>query len=250
MATLAFLITVLAGCAMGAINNVAGGAGVLGLLAFEHVWGLPLSAANPTTRPAAFAIGLFSFLGYLRAGHRPPRRVWFASLFAVPGAWAGTRLAIGLPDLAFRCYLSAIMVALLVQMLRKDKRTADRTPHPWFAPVGCFLIGMHLGYAQIGTGLLAILVFSAVYSKDLVAVSAAKSTTVILASMTSVQGFWADDAIEWTPAIALAIGTGIGSFQASRWAVKKGSKALQRVVVGIALLTLAEQVFEIVRLLA
>ena len=50
-------LTVVAGVAMGAINNLAGGAGVLGLLAFEHLFGLPLETANPSTRVAAVAVG-------------------------------------------------------------------------------------------------------------------------------------------------------------------------------------------------
>jgi uncharacterized protein len=245
----AILVTVVAGIAMGAINNVAGGAGVLGLLAFEHACGLPLSFANPSTRPSALAIGVFSFLGYLRAGHRPPLRVWLASVAAIPGAFLGTRLALALPDLVFRSYLAAIMLALLVQMLRPRRATAERPPRPWLAPIGCFLIGAHLGYAQIGTGLVAILVFTTAYSRDLVTVSAAKSTTVILASLASVSGFWSGDAIRWQPALWLALGTAIGAFQASRWAVQKGSAAVRRVVVGIAALTLADQLVHIVRLL-
>ena len=44
-----------AGVAMGAINNIAGGAGVLGLLAFEYGFGMPLDTANPSTRLAAVA---------------------------------------------------------------------------------------------------------------------------------------------------------------------------------------------------
>ena len=229
----AILITVVAGIAMGAINNVAGGAGVLGLLSFEYACGLPLSIANPTTRPSALAIGLFSFLGYLRAGHRPPPGVWLTALTAIPGAWLGTQLALQLPDLMFRSYLMLIMVALLWQMLRKQRIGAPRPARAWLAPVGCFVIGLHLGYVQIGTGLLAILVFTTAYSRDLVTVNAAKSTAVILASLTSMFGFWAEQAIEWEPALWLALGTAIGAFYASKWVVAKGHDPVRRVVIGI-----------------
>src|SRR5262245_51742726 len=67
----AALIYFVAGAAMGWINNVAGGAGVFALWAFQYAGGLELRIANPTARVAAVAIGLFSFLGYLRAGRRP-----------------------------------------------------------------------------------------------------------------------------------------------------------------------------------
>jgi len=79
----AVLITVVAGAAMGWINNVAGGAGMFALWALQYACGLPLAIANPTARVAAVAIGLFSFLGYLRAGHRAPPRAWLHGLCAM-----------------------------------------------------------------------------------------------------------------------------------------------------------------------
>lgn len=102
MEILVLALTALAGVAMGAINNVAGGAGVLALLAFEHLHGLPLPLANASSRVAAVAIGTFSFLGFLRAGRRPPPRAWGQGLLAVPGSLVGSALALELPDLAFR----------------------------------------------------------------------------------------------------------------------------------------------------
>ena len=246
MDLLPILITFIAGLAMGAINNVAGGAGVLGLLSFEYACGMPLSIANPTTRISAVAIGLFSFLGYLRSGHSPSAKAWLISLAAIPGAWLGTELALELPDLVFRTYLSLIMLALLWQMLHKPSKRAQSPKHSWLAPFSCFLIGLHLGYAQVGTGLLAILLFTSTYSRDLITVNAAKSTAVILASVTSLLGFSTVHVIEWQPGLWLAAGTAIGSFYASRWAVAKGSEAIRKVVIGIAILTLAVQVTHIV----
>ena len=55
-----------------------------------------------------------------------------------------------------------------------------------------------------------------------------------------------DGAITWPPAIALAIGCGIGSYLASHWSVKKGADWVRRVVVVIASLALLEQLRQIV----
>ena len=68
MELIAIALTVVAGLLMGAINNIAGGAGVFGLLAFEYGFGMPLATANPSTRLAAVAVGSFACLGFLRAG--------------------------------------------------------------------------------------------------------------------------------------------------------------------------------------
>ncbi len=241
----AIAITVLAGMAMGWINNVAGGAGIFALWAFQYACGLPLDLANPTARVAAVAIGLFSFLGYLRAGHRPSARAWRAALLAVPGALIGSQLALQLPELVFRCYLAALMALLLRQQLRPHATGPDAPRRPWLAGLGCLFVGLHMGFAQIGTGLVATLVLAAAYERDLVAVNAAKSTIVILTSLTSVASFSTANVIAWWPGLALAVGAAGGSYTASHWSVKKGSGAVRRVVLTIAVVTLTEQLLRI-----
>lgn len=248
--------TVLAGLGMGAINNVAGGAGIFALWAFQYACGLPLSLANPSSRPGAIGVGLFAWLGYLRAGVVPERRAWRLALYAVPGAFAGNLLALHVPDLAFRTYLAVVLVLLLVRQLRPAKTLNPSAPR-WLGPLGCLVIGAHMGFAQIGTGFVATLVLVAAYDRDLVAVNAAKAVVVITSSIASVLGFVLAPlvferqapVIAWGPALCLAVGTAAGSFLASKWSVVRGPRAVHRVVVGIAALSLLEQVVQIALLL-
>lgn len=250
MSLAAIVVTALAGLAMGAINNVAGGAGIFALWAFEYACGLPLGIANPSARVAAVTIGTFAFLGYLRAGRRVPARTWLQGLIAVPGAIAGSALALDLPPILFRGYLAALMVLLLWQQLRRPPAPGTARPRPWWlGALGTFAIGLHMGFAQIGTGLVATLVLAAAHDRDLVAVNAAKSTIVVLTAIASVASFAAADSIAWAPAVALAIGAGIGSYAASHWSVRKGSAAIRRVVIAIAAVTLLEQLVRIAMLL-
>lgn len=235
---------------MGAINNVAGGAGVLGLLAFEWAWGLPLDSANPSTRPAAVAIGTFACLGFVRAGRTIPVSAWLQGLLALPGALLGSHLALGLPAMLFRGYLAFVIALLLWQQLRRRPPQPAGKPAPWLAALGCFLIGLHMGYVQIGTGLVATLVLAHAYERDLLAVNAAKSVVVIVTSIASAGTFAVAGAIDWLPAAALALGAGIGSYAASHWSVAKGAAAVRRVVIVIAVLTLLEQLRQIVLLVA
>src|SRR5439155_5034385 len=102
----------------------------------------------------------------------------------------------------------------------------------------CLLIGVHMGYAQVGVGLLSTLMLSASIGGDLVAVTAAKSTLVILTSVASVGSFWSAGAMAWGPALWLALGTAIGAYQASRWAVARGSGAVRAVVLAVTALML------------
>jgi uncharacterized membrane protein YfcA len=233
---------------MGAINNVAGGAGVLGLLAFEHAWGMPLDSANPSTRVAAIAIGTFAFLGYVRAGRKVPARAWMQGMVALPGAIVGSQLALGLPALWFRGYLALVIALLLWQQLRPRRPDVGPQRPAWLAAVGCFAIGLHMGYVQIGTGLVATLVLAHAYDRDLLAVNAAKSVVVILTSLASAGSFAVAGVIDWLPATSLAVGAGLGSYAASHWSVAKGAGPVRRVVLVIAALTLLEQLRQIVLL--
>ncbi len=247
MDLLAIALTVVAGVAMGAINNLAGGAGVLGLLAFEHLFGLPLETANPSTRVAAVAVGLFSCLGFVLAGRKIPRQAYGQALLALPGALLGAQLALGLPPLVFRSYLIVVIVLLLRQQLRPIQPTEGTSPL-WLRALGAFCIGLHMGYVQVGTGLIATLVLAKAYDRDLLAVNTAKSVVVIVTALTSATSLTIAGALSWTPAISLAAGCAVGSFAASKWSVHSGGDSVRRVVLTIATLTLLEQVRQLLLL--
>ena len=254
----AILITFAAGVGMGAINNVAGGAGIFALWAFQYACGLPLAIANPSSRVGAIGVGLFAWLGFLRAGIRPGPEVWRLAMFAVPGALAGNLLALKANDLVFRCYLAIVLVLLLVQQFRARGNDSPPIAPRWAGRAGCVLIGVHMGFAQIGTGFVAALVLVAAYHRDLLRVNAAKSVIVIASSVASLVGFvlaphvlaGQEPVIAWGPAVCLAVGTATGSYLASKWTVDKGAAAVRRAVVVIAVLALLDQLHEIVWLLA
>jgi uncharacterized membrane protein YfcA len=248
---LAITATVTAGIAMGAINNLAGGAGVFGLIAFEHACGLPLAVANPSLRPAGLCVGVFSFLGYLRAGQRVPLGTWLLGLWAVPGAPIGSWLALRLPDVVFWLYLAAVLGLLLRQQTRRHAAGTPARIFPvWVGPLGCFGIGIHMGYAQVGVGLLSTLVLSTWLGRDLLSITAAKSTLVVTTAVASIATFWSANALAVEPALWLALGTSIGAYQASRWAVAKGSGAVRVVVIVVTALTLAYALVKVGQLLA
>ncbi len=253
----AIAITIVAGVAMGAINNVAGGAGIFALWAFQYACGLPLAQANPSSRLGAIGVGLFAWLGFRRAGVHPGPGIWRLALYAIPGAFAGNLLALKANDLFFRSYLAVVLVLLLVQQFRRRAAPDPALAPRWLGPLGCSLIGLHMGFAQIGTGFVATLVLVATFHRDLLQVNAAKGVVVITSSIASLLGFvmaphlLAGQApvIAWGPAACLAVGTATGSYLASKWTVNKGSAAVRRVVITIAALSLLEQVVQIVWLL-
>jgi uncharacterized protein len=232
-------ITIAAGVVMGAINNLAGGAGIVGLMAFEYACGLPLAVANPSLRPAGLCVGLFALLGYLRAGKRASLRTWLASLWAIPGAPLGSWLALQLPDWVFWSYLSIVLGLLLRQQTRPANADEPERVYPaWAGPLGCFFAGVHMGYAQVGAGLLSTLLLTATFGRDLLNLAVAKSTLVIVTCLASVGSFWSAGAMAIEPALWLAVGTAIGAYRASGWAVAKGVGAMRRLIVVVTTIML------------
>src|SRR5690606_38115367 len=57
-------VLLVAGAAMGFVNNLAGAGGVLGLLAFDFAAGLSPSIANASMRPAALSIAAAGAVGF------------------------------------------------------------------------------------------------------------------------------------------------------------------------------------------
>lgn len=236
------------GLAMGAINNLAGAAGGLGLIGLELAGGLDPSRANASLRLGAVAIGLSGWLGFKTRHQAVPARAWLYGAMTIPGAVAGALAALALPIWVLRAALLVILLAVMYQQLRPQTSTAapGAGARPWTAPLWFALVGAHMGFLQVGTGLVAITALTALHSRNLVEVNAAKMALVICSSITAVIVMATSGEIVWLPAIALAIGCGIGSFAASRWSVDRGHGAVRVVLLTVTTLILVWVVWELV----
>lgn len=242
---LASIVLLATGVAMGFVNNLAGAGGLLALLAFDLAAGLPTTVANASMRPAALAIAGSGAVGFASRGQPIPPRAFGYALVTLPGALLGTWLAIELPGWVYDAALFSLVAFLSVQLLRKRRGdsgpsvSASRTQMVvWFS-----LVGLHMGFLQVGVGLLSILALSHVHSRDLVHVNVAKMALVAVSASTSVVAFAAADAIAWGPALWLAAGAAAGSFAASRFSVRKGHRAIRAVVLVVCALMMVRIVF-------
>ena len=238
---------VLAGLGMGTINNLAGAAGVLGLIAFEVACGMSPELANGSLRLAAIAIGLCGWLGFRTRGVRIPARAWRLALWTVPGALLGVALALRLPVWMYRSYLLAVMLGVLWQQLRhRAPGQLASPPRRDVLAFGLVVIGLHMGFVQVGVGLLAILVLSRGVSRDLVEVNTTKMALVIVSSIVSTLEFTRSGAIAWAEGSVLAVAAGAGSFWASRWSVAKGHGAVRAVVLTITVLVIGRLLWQMI----
>ena len=243
------ILLMVAGIAMGFVNNLAGAGGLIGLAALDLVSGLgSATVANASLRPAAVGVTVAGVFGFLSKGRTIPRRAWAWGLATVPGAVGGAYLVVGLPPWAYRGVLIAVVSLLIVQQLLPRKpRTEDRAPVAQRSLVGTMvlftLVGLHMGFLQVAAGLLSMLAIGHALrdpkaSADLVQVNTAKVAMLSVASITSTCCLATTGAIAWRPAVWLAVGAAIGSFAAGRWSVRKGHGAIRIVVLAVCALVL------------
>lgn len=221
---------------IGWINNLAGAAGAIGLVLLQLILDLDIKEANVTLRLSALAIGLAGMVGFLSKGQRIPARMWVLGLLTVPGALLGSYLALSLPGWVYSTCLAAVLVTVLAQQLRRSlppKSALGENPPTWLLIIIFTLVGLHMGFIQVGFGLVCILALGAIHSRNLVEINSAKMALVIVSAATSTTSMAFSDQFKWSPAIALGIGAGIGSFLASRWSVHRGHGAVRVVVIGI-----------------
>jgi uncharacterized membrane protein YfcA len=221
---------------IGWINNLAGAAGAIGLVVLQTLFDLDIKAANVSLRLSALTIGVAGMVGFLSRGQQIPARMWVLGLLTVPGALLGSYLALSLPSWVYRACLALVLVSVLIQQLRRSSLVGDitrRTPPTWLLVLLFSFVGLHMGFIQVGFGLVCILALSAIYSRNLVEINAAKMALVVVSAATSATSMAFSDEFKWQPAIVLGIGAGAGSFLASRWSVRKGHGAVRVVVIGI-----------------
>jgi uncharacterized membrane protein YfcA len=235
---LASLIVCLTGVAMGFINNLAGAGGVLALLAFDMAAGLDTLAANASMRPAALGLALGGILGFRSRGERVPAAAFGYALWTLPGAVAGTLLAIRLPTWVYDASLLAVIVCLTHRLLmRPGKNPQEHGGSSRLASALWFTaVGVHMGFLQVGVGLLAILALQHVHSRDLVHINIAKTALVACSAITSLIAFAIAGEIVWGPALSLTLGAAIGSFAAARFSLKRGHGAIRVAVLGVCAL--------------
>ncbi len=230
------LVLLVAAVCIGWINNLAGAAGAIGLVALQELLDLDITQANVTLRLSALTIGIAGMVGFWSRGQHIPGRMWMLGLLTVPGALLGSYLALSLPGWVYRSCLALVLMLVLVQQLRRPNPVADgplQSLPTWLLVLVFTLVGLHMGFIQVGFGLVCILALSHIHSRDLVEVNSAKMALVVISAATSTTTMAFSDEFQWWPAIVLGLGAGLGRFLASRWSVRRGHGAVRVVVLGI-----------------
>ncbi len=247
MSILSFIAILAAGIAVGFINVMAGGGSLL-TLPLLIFFGLPSSVANGTNRIALMAQNLVAIISFRKSGYFDWKLGLRLAIPAFLGSIVGARFAISLPDELFNRILSVVMLLVLAIIVWKPhKRLSQTSEQDTVAKkigltLAFFLVGVYGGFIQAGVGFIIIAALTLMSGLSLVKINSLKAFIVAVYTVSALVIFIINDQIHWGYGLTLALGTSIGAFLGSRFAVKRGEKWIQRILV-VAVLIMAIRLF-------
>ncbi|MYL72577.1 TSUP family transporter [Halobacillus litoralis] len=247
MTILSFLAILGVGIGAGFINVIAGGGSLL-TLPMLIFFGLPSAVANGTNRIALMAQNIVAIASYRKDGYFDAR---FSFLLAVPaliGSIVGAQIAVNIPDDLFNRILSIVMIIVLVIMIWKPHKnlSASNGENSRMKKIALvlifFFIGIYGGFIQAGVGFVIIAALTLVTGLSLVKINSIKVFVVAVYTLSALVVFVVNGQIHWGYGITLAIGTSLGAFLGSKFAVRHGDKWIQRFLI-LAVIAMAVRLF-------
>lgn len=233
----AIIILLVVGVFAGFLNTVAGGGSLLTLPILIFL-GLPTAVANGTNRVALVAQNGVAVWNFRRKGFFDWRMGLLFGIPAMISSIIGARLAIYTPDAAFNKILSIIMLVVLWLTIKpkKKKGASEIQEHLTrkqriIGVLGFILIGLYSGFIQAGVGFIIMAFTNTLIGMSLVKVNSIKVLVVGLCMVTSLVTFVLHGDVYWTYGLILAAGQGIGAWFGSNFAVSKGEKWIQIILV-------------------
>ncbi len=230
------LIIILAvGLLSGFLNVVAGGGSLLTLPVLIFT-GLPPAVANGTNRVAIFIQSIWGIAGYKSKGISAfPYSIWLG-ISALVGAVIGAKMAIEISDELFERILAVTMVGVIIVTVlnspgRKDYTEKMSKGRQIITTVVFFFIGIYGGFIQAGVGFMILAALTLINRFTLVKANSAKVFIIMIFTASALIVFIIEDKIEWLPGIIMAVGSSVGTWYGSRWAVDKGEKWIKIILI-------------------
>jgi uncharacterized protein len=238
-------LLILAGMAAGFVNMLAGNGSLITLPALLFI-GLPANVANATNRVGITLQNVVGTAGFYRQGRLDVRGALLLSIPTVVGSILGARIAVNIDEAVFRKVLAVAMLIMLVIMLVKPERwiTGKVRAHSGRLSIVqvlvFFAIGVYGGFLQAGVGifLLAALVLGPGY--DVVRANAVKVAIVLTLTVAALIVFQASAQVLWGPGLVMGIGSMIGAWLGTRFAVRKGTVWVRWFVIVVVLVSTAQ----------
>lgn len=237
-----FITLLLLGVLVGFINLVSAGGSLITLPTLIFL-GLPPTVANGTNRIGILIQNFLGMYQFYKKGLINWKLNFILAIPAVIGSIIGAQYAIELSDDAFNNVLAIVMIVLLILIFLKPQKYLKIDNSSWLVKnkmiilsIVFIFIGFYGGFIQAGVGFL-IIIFLTLLNKEmlLVEMHSVKTVVVTIYLLISTFVFIYNGQINWSYALVLSIGSGIGGWIGGRFAVNVSEKFLQTVLAVIVI---------------
>lgn len=228
------------------LNVMAGGGSALALPVLIFM-GLDSALANGTNRVAILIQNIAAVSSFRQQEIHAFRQSVIFTLWALPGAVAGSILGVTVSDEWFQRILGAVMIGTVVTILLPQKASAKandaivRKRERWVYPI-MFGIGIYGGFIQVSVGFLFMAALFHLLKMNLVYVNMHKVTIVMMYMVPTLAVYAWTGNVDWILGLVLGAGSAIGGWWAAHASVKGGEKVIQYVL-GLAIVLMALKLF-------
>ncbi|WP_020530195.1 sulfite exporter TauE/SafE family protein [Flexithrix dorotheae] len=239
-----YILMLSAGVLAGIVNTLAGSGSVFTLSVFIFL-GLPANMANGTNRVGVTIQSLISTYTFYKGGKL---NIAESKKFLIPtflGALIGAMVAVDMDEELLRLVIGWIMVVLLViTIFKPQKKLLQENSKSRRGMVLNFLvflaIGFYGGFIQAGIGIFLLVALHLAADFNLVQANGAKLLAVMLFSFPVLFIFLYNGQVEWVYGLWVAVGQAIGSYGASKFAVKStnANTWVRKILIAMILLSI------------
>lgn len=227
---IAVLITV--GAIVGFINTVAGLASIISYGLFMAM-GMPINIANGTTRLGVLTQFATSSYMFNRGGLLDIKLATKIGIPVAIGSFFGAELASLLNPKYMELTMGVLLPILAILLFIDTKKYAGEGGNKESLQMNIWkflvfvIIGCYGGFTHAGVGVLIIFGSFFLFRVDLLKANALKQFAVLIYTPVALTIFIVHGQVNWPVAIIYAIGNMIGSFVASKVAIRFGSKFIK-----------------------
>lgn len=218
-----------------AINAVAGGGSLISFPTLRFGLGIDPTIANATNSVALWPGSLTGALGFNNVIERTKHHLKTLLLPTIVGSATGAYLMASTDPKDFDLVVPwlILLAATLLVFQPKIKAFAmrsNRTPHPFAAILGQFLVSVYGGYFGAGMGIMMLGAFALYMDGTIHELNAVKNWLGLVINLTCSTIFFTKGLIDFHVAVWLALGSIVGGFYAAKLSLKVNPDKLRTVI--------------------
>ena len=220
------------GILVGIINTIGGGGTGL-LYPLLIFMGMSPHMAVGTARLSMLTQGFFGFLGFRSSGYFLYPFNLYLSLAALTGCVLGSFLSMEIPEGMYKKLIAVVItMTTLLLFFGNQKRKPGTQPrvhgkYLFLSLIVFFVLGIYIGIVQTGIGFLMLIPLMLINRLDIHQANSVKVMVLFIASIPALIIFAMFGYVSWPAAIALAIGTSLGSYFTGKFSVRIPERKLK-----------------------